>query len=68
MIREKPEQKKDGAESSSQQPKKIGKAKGIRFDRGGQGCEIFSNDEELILNWRNKLRGKINQRGFHELF
>ena len=40
--------------------KKLGKPKGIKFDRGGQGCELFSNEEENILGWRNKLRYKLN--------
>jgi serine/threonine protein kinase len=46
----------------------LGRPKGLRFDRDGCSSEIYSSNEKEILEWRNFLRGKINQRGFHELF
>lgn len=46
----------------------IGVPKGIRFDRSNVKTELTTNDEALILKWRDALRNKINQRGFHELF
>lgn len=46
----------------------IGVPKGLRFDRNGKKTELSTNDETLIIKWRDILRNKINQRGFHELF
>jgi hypothetical protein len=41
----------------------LGRPKGLRFDRDGCSSEIYSSNEKEILEWRNFLRGKINQRG-----
>jgi len=46
----------------------IGVPKGIRFDRNNTKTELTTSDEALILKWRDVLRNRINQRGFHELF
>ena len=46
----------------------IGVPKGLRFDRSNSKTELTTSDEALIIKWRDALRNKINQRGFHELF
>lgn len=62
VIRQKSD-KKDNSPSSS-----IGVPKGLRLDKNNSKTEITTNDEALIIKWRDILRNKINQRGFHELF
>ncbi|KAL4468378.1 hypothetical protein ABPG72_012272 [Tetrahymena utriculariae] len=62
VIRQKTD-KKDNSPSSI-----IGQPKGLRLDKFNAKTEITTNDESLILKWRDILRNKINQRGFHELF
>lgn len=46
----------------------LGKPRGIKFDKQGSMCEIFSTEEKVLFKWRDALRGIMNQRGFHELF
>ena len=62
LIREKVEKKENSAEKGKE---KLGKAKGIKLDRDGCSCELYSSNEHEIIQWRNFLRGKINQRGSH---
>ncbi|EGR27846.1 protein kinase domain protein [Ichthyophthirius multifiliis] len=46
----------------------LGHPKGIILDKANQKTELASNDENFILKWRDILREKINQRGFHEQY
>jgi len=47
---------------------KLGKPKGIKFDKSGASCELFCTDEKILFKWRDALRNIMNQRGFHELY
>ena len=29
---------------------------------------MYNDDEEVLRQWKDALGGKLNQRGFHELF
>jgi len=54
VIRVKSE-KKEGSPNQG-----IGAPKGIRFDRNNAKTELSTNDEALIIKWRDILRNKIN--------
>ena len=54
LIREKPEKKeKDALENTRT---KLGRPKGIKFDRDGNICELYSTDDTAMIHWRNFLR------------
>lgn len=46
-----------------------GEPYGIKFERFEKFLSLFSNrPNKDLLQWRNFLETRINQRGFHELF
>lgn len=40
----------------------------IKFERGKESCTYILNCISDLENWREILKGKLNQRGFHEQF
>lgn len=49
---------------------KLGEPYGLKFERNpSEGCVEFycEKNKELLLEWRDRLARKINQRGFHQL-
>jgi len=50
---EKPSDKKDDKP-------KLGKPRGLKFDKPGSFCELFSVDEKLLIKWRDALRKIVN--------
>lgn len=65
LLRDKPIEKP--SDKKDDKPK-LGKPRGLKFDKVGCFCELFSVDEKLLIKWRDALRKIMNQRGFHELF
>lgn len=61
LLRDKVPEKKD-------EKPKLGKPRGIKFDKHGSTCELFTTEEKVLYKWRDALGGIMNQRGFHELF
>lgn len=39
---------------------KLGKPKGLKFDKVGSFCELFSTEEKILLKWRDALRKIMN--------
>ncbi|KAL4438341.1 hypothetical protein ABPG74_009764 [Tetrahymena malaccensis] len=64
LLREKVAENKDKKDDKV----KLGKPKGIKLDKGGCVCELYSPEEKVLIKWRDALRKILNQRGFHELF
>lgn len=54
VIREKIDNK------SSPNKKKLGKPKGLTFDMDGSSCELYSQNEDEIIRWRDLLRNRVN--------
>lgn len=49
---------------------RLGEPYGLKFERNpGEGTIEFynKNEKDMLLEWRNHLAKRINQRGFHQL-